>query len=74
MNAAAVYKDCERPPTILHGKTELTVDDDGTVVIAVYSCDKGFQLIGESEMFCNTDTDEWSSIDLPVCKQGEKKW
>lgn len=71
MSVTAVYTDCERPPTILHGKTELTVDDDGVVVIAVYSCDKGFQLVGESEMFCNTDTDEWQSAVLPVCKQGK---
>lgn len=74
VSAASVYTDCERPPTILHGKTELSVDDQGIVVIASYSCDKGFQLIGESEIFCNTDTDEWQSTKLPACKQGKMEF
>lgn len=65
----AGYTDCERPPTILHGKTELSVDDQGTVVIAIYTCENGYQVVGENEIYCNTDTDEWQVKDqLPICK------
>lgn len=64
-----VYTDCERPPTILHGKTELSVDDDGIMVTAYYTCDVGFHLHGAVRLICNTDTDEWQG-DLPACKLG----
>lgn len=65
-----MYTDCERPPTILHGKTELTVDDEGIVVTAIYTCDVGYQLHGLSRLVCNTDNDEWQG-DLPACKLGD---
>lgn len=66
-----VFTDCERPPTIHHGKAELSVDDDGIVVTALYSCDAGYQLNGQAQITCNTDTDEWQG-DLPVCKLGNQ--
>lgn len=61
--------DCEHPPTILHGKTELSVENDGVDVRATYSCDSGYQLYGSSQLICDTDTDMWQS-DLPACKLG----
>lgn len=64
------YTDCERPPTTLHGQAELSVDDDGIVVTALYTCDAGYQLHGVARLTCNTDTDEWQG-DLPVCKLGK---
>lgn len=70
VNVNAVYTDCERPPTILHGKTELSVDDDGIVVTGIYTCDNGYRLHGQAELFCDTDTDEWQG-ELPICKQGK---
>lgn len=72
MYAGPVYTDCERPPTILHGRTELSVDDDGVIVTALYTCETGYQLHGQSQMTCNTDTDEWEG-DLPACKLGKTK-
>lgn len=68
-----VYKDCEQPPTILHGKALLVISDDGTEVSAAYSCDAGFHLHGNPQMGCNLDTDEWLG-DLPVCKLGKPLW
>lgn len=68
--AGTVYTDCERPPTILHGRTELSVDDEGIVVTALYKCDAGYHLHGQSQLTCNTDTDEWMG-DLPACKLGK---
>lgn len=65
-----MYTDCERPPTILHGKTELMVDDEGTIVTAFYTCESGYQLHGEAQLICNTDTDEWKG-NLPACKLGK---
>lgn len=64
-----VYRDCEVPPTILHGRTELSVDDDGVVVTAIFSCDPGYKLHGLSKLNCDPDTDIWQS-DLPTCKLG----
>lgn len=69
VNAAAKYTDCESPPTILHGKTELIIDDEGIRVSAIYSCENGFQLVGATELLCDIDTDEWQG-DLPACSQG----
>lgn len=68
--AGPVYTDCEHPPTILHGRTELSVDDDGVVVTALYLCDTGYHLDGHPQMTCDTDTDEWQG-DLPACKLGK---
>lgn len=67
--AGPVYTDCERPPTIHHGKAELSVDEDGIVVTALYSCDAGYQLNGQAAVNCNTDSDVWEG-NLPVCKLG----
>lgn len=63
-----VYTDCEHPPTILHGRTELIIDDYGTQVTGSYSCESGYELVGDATLACNLDTDEWQG-DLPVCKQ-----
>lgn len=68
--AGTVYTDCERPPTILHGRTELSVDDDGIIVTALYICDDGYHLHGTSQLTCDTDTDQWQG-DLPACKLGK---
>lgn len=65
-----MYTDCEHPPTILHGKTKLNIDDDGVVVTALYSCENGYQIHGQPQLVCNTDTDEWQG-DLPACKLGK---
>lgn len=67
-----VYTDCERPPTILHGRTKLSIDDEGINVFAIYSCESGYQLDGLSQIYCDTSTDEWEG-DLPACKLGEYK-
>lgn len=61
-----MYRDCEHPPTILHGRTELSVDDQGIIVTAVYQCEPNFKLIGQAQLICDTDTDEWQG-DLPEC-------
>ena len=68
-----VYTDCERPPTILHGITKLTIDDEGINVFAMYSCEAGYQLHGQSQMNCDTSTDEWQG-DLPACKLGTNEF
>lgn len=69
-NANAGYTDCEHPPTIANGKAELEVDDTGVNVMAMYSCKSGFQLQGESTIYCNTDSDEWQG-EPPKCLSGE---
>lgn len=65
-----IYTDCEHPPTILHGKAELLINEDGTEVSASYSCDSGFHLHGKSQMSCDTNEDVWLG-DLPACKLGK---
>lgn len=66
-----VYRDCERPPTILHGRTpKLFVDDEGINVSATYTCEPGYQLHGNAQMNCDTNTDVWQG-DLPACKLGK---
>lgn len=70
--AGPVYTDCERPPPVLHGRSELSVDDDGIIVTAQYSCDAGYHLHGQALLTCDTDTDEWQG-DLPACKLGKLK-
>lgn len=64
-----MYTNCEQPPTILHGKTELSVINDGQVVLGIYSCDPGYQLHGSSQINCDLDTEIWES-NLPTCKLG----
>lgn len=72
VEAGPIYTDCEHPPTILHGRTELSVDDQGVVVIANYQCELNYKLIGQPQLTCDTDTDEWQG-ELPECKlEGEQ--
>lgn len=66
-----VYTDCERPPTILHGVTKLSIDDEGINVFAIYSCDPGYHLHGQTQLNCDTNTDEWQG-NLPACKLGKR--
>lgn len=72
VEAGPVYTDCEHPPTILHGRTELSVDDQGVVVIANYQCESNYKLFGQAQLTCDIDTDEWQG-ELPECKlEGEQ--
>lgn len=66
VHGGPVYTDCEDPPTILHGRTELAVVDDGSRVYANYRCDQNYKLFGTEQLECDTDTDEWQG-NLPEC-------
>lgn len=65
-----MYTDCERPPPILHGRSELSIDDEGIMVTAHYKCDAGYRLHGKSDLNCDTDSDQWDG-DLPACQLGK---
>lgn len=74
MFAAAVATDCERPPPVPNASVNL-VDDDDTenLVSAVYACAAGYRLLGEAELFCDLDTDEWQG-EPPACRAGNYVW
>lgn len=62
--------DCEQPPEVENASSRLSVDDAEDSVSARYTCDPGFELQGEPDLFCDLDTDEWQG-QPPICKPGE---
>uniref|UniRef100_A0A1B0D5U3 Uncharacterized protein n=1 Tax=Phlebotomus papatasi TaxID=29031 RepID=A0A1B0D5U3_PHLPP len=62
--------DCEQPPEVENASSKLSVDDAEDSVSARYTCDPGFELQGEPDLFCDLDTDEWQG-QPPICKPGE---
>lgn len=64
------YEDCEKPPRIENAKVEIAAgSDDDDEIRAVYTCNEGYKLIGEPELFCDPDTDEWQG-NPPSCEKG----
>lgn len=72
VSAAAVATDCERPPPVPNASVNLVDDadtDTENLVSAVYACAAGYRLLGEAELFCDLDTDEWQG-EPPTCRAG----
>lgn len=68
--AAAVATDCERPPHVDNASVNVVDDETGDLVSATYACAAGYRLLGEAELFCDLDTDEWQG-DPPACRAGK---
>uniref|UniRef100_A0A1B0CTR1 Sushi domain-containing protein n=1 Tax=Lutzomyia longipalpis TaxID=7200 RepID=A0A1B0CTR1_LUTLO len=66
-NVNGQYFDCEQPPPVEHASSTLSVDDAEDSVAARYTCDPGFELQGQPDLFCDLDTDEWQG-QLPTCR------
>ena len=66
-----MYENCDELPEVAHA-TAKRIDDenDDSVVSYVYTCDDGYRLKGEAELFCDYDTDEWQG-DPPTCEKGK---
>lgn len=70
-DGAVAEEDCERPPSIANGQSTLSVDGNEDIVSAKYSCDPGYELRGEAEIFCDLDTETWQGK-APACHKGKK--
>ncbi|GAB0100994.1 EGF-like calcium-binding, conserved site [Sergentomyia squamirostris] len=69
-HASGQHYDCERPPTVEHASSRLSVDENEDAVSARYTCEPGFELRGEPDVFCDLDTDEWEG-QLPSCHKAD---
>ncbi|XP_055688517.1 fibrillin-1 isoform X2 [Lutzomyia longipalpis] len=69
-NVNGQYFDCEQPPPVEHASSTLSVDDAEDSVAARYTCDSGFELQGQPDLFCDLDTDEWQG-QLPTCRPSD---
>lgn len=63
-------EDCEQPIQIVNGQVSISVDDERDVVAAKYSCDYGYELVGEAEIVCDLDTESWQSKP-PICRKSK---
>lgn len=66
----AQHEDCEKPIQIANGKVKIAVDEERDVVAAKYSCDYGYELVGEAEIVCDLDTESWQGKP-PSCQKGK---
>lgn len=62
--SAAVYEDCEVPPTVENA--HIKIEDEEDTIKAIYTCQTGYTLQGPNELVCDLDSDEWNS-DPPEC-------
>lgn len=46
------------------------MDDQGIFVTASYLCEPNYKLVGQAQLTCDTDTDEWQG-DLPECASAD---
>lgn len=67
----AKYEDCESPPDIQNGQFKSKVDENEEYVTAIYKCNRGYKLVGSSQIICDLDTDEWDR-DPPKCEEESK--
>ncbi|XP_065361428.1 fibrillin-2 isoform X1 [Calliphora vicina] len=67
--AAAVYEDCEVPPSVRNAN--IKIEDEEDTIRAIYSCQPGFELRGPHELICDLDTDEWNA-NPPECVQQQR--
>lgn len=65
----AQNEDCERPIQIANGKVKISSDEERDVVSAKYTCDYGYDLVGEEEILCDLDTESWQG-QPPSCQKG----
>ncbi|KAM7358333.1 uncharacterized protein ACRADG_003345 isoform 5-T6 [Cochliomyia hominivorax] len=61
---AAVYEDCEVPPSVRNANIKI-IDEEDTIR-AIYNCQPGYELHGPYELVCDLDTDEWNA-NPPEC-------
>lgn len=62
---------CQDAAQIENGKFELYHETDpDDVMIAHYTCEPGFKLRGDDEIYCVTETGEWHGKP-PRCEQGK---
>lgn len=66
----AQQEDCEKPIQIANGKVRIAVDEERDVVAATYSCDYGYDLVGDAEIVCDLDTETWQGTP-PSCHKGK---
>lgn len=69
-DAYAEYEDCEIPPKVEHGTVKISADESDDIVTALYTCNSGYKLHGNSEIYCDLDADVWQS-DPPKCHEGK---
>ncbi|KNC24941.1 hypothetical protein FF38_08702, partial [Lucilia cuprina] len=67
--SAAVYEDCERPPSVQNAN--IKIEDEEDTIRAIYSCQTGFELRGPHELVCDLDTDEWNT-NPPECVRTQR--
>ncbi|XP_055846374.1 fibrillin-2 isoform X2 [Episyrphus balteatus] len=60
----AQYENCEVPPTVNFATVRMEDEDDS--VRAIYACNSGYTLEGETELICDLNTDEWNK-NPPKC-------
>lgn len=65
----AQQEDCGKPVQIANGKVNIAVDEERDVVTATYSCEYGYDLVGEAEVECDLDTERWQG-QPPNCQKG----
>lgn len=52
------------PPTVSYATVRIEDDDDN--VRAIYACNSGYILEGETELICDLNTDKWDN-NPPTC-------
>lgn len=62
---------CQDPAQVENSKHELYHETDpDDVVIAHYTCETGYKLRGDDEIYCVTETGEWHGKP-PRCEKGK---
>lgn len=62
---------CQNPEQIENGQYKLYHETDpDDVIIAHYTCDTGYKLRGDDEIYCITETDEWHGK-APRCEKSK---
>lgn len=73
-DCCCVYRDCENPPRVQHSTNELNEDEETEdLVIAIYKCNDGFKLVGDANLYCNLNSDEWQG-EPPTCQPGKREF
>lgn len=66
------FENCDEPPQIANGQVKESPqnDDEADEIVAIYSCDEGYKLVGSAEFYCDLETDVWQGTP-PSCQKGE---
>lgn len=62
-----IYLECPQPPPISNGS--FNIHAVKSEFGAIYSCDPGYQLHGQSPLICKNTTGQWSA-GFPTCGLG----